>query len=168
MNRILKLRRGMTLVEILVVVAIIGILAGLVTINLTSTRAKARDKKRIADVESIAQALTLYYSANRQYPKVNANALLESFIMDDSSTAPNNAYTLLSTFTTRYLQSKPSSPKQGLPTDSNTYRYQTTGTHYQVQTDLEVTSACGATAITADYTTGYRTITSRCVYQVGE
>lgn len=169
MNLKMKTQRGMTLIEILVVVAIIGLLAGLITINLNKAREKSRDKRRIADVESIAQALTLYYSANRQYPKTSNNTSLETFILDSSSTAANNVYTTLTDFTNKYLTSKPTSPKQGLTTGSNQYIYQTNRSQFQVQTDLEDDSPCSGSGLaTSNFTTGYRVINStRCVYQVG-
>ena len=53
--------KGFTLVELLVVIAIIGVLATLVLIQLGTARARARDAKRIADVNQLRQAMELYY-----------------------------------------------------------------------------------------------------------
>ncbi|MFA6963458.1 MAG: prepilin-type N-terminal cleavage/methylation domain-containing protein [Patescibacteria group bacterium] len=61
-------RRGFTLIELLVVVAIIGILATVVVINLTTAQKKARDAKRISDIESVATAARLYKLDNGTYP----------------------------------------------------------------------------------------------------
>lgn len=63
-------KRAFTLIELLVVVSIIALLASIGAASLNSTRAKARDAKRRADVRSIALALELYYDANGQYPRV--------------------------------------------------------------------------------------------------
>lgn len=52
--------KGFTLIEILIVVAIIGILTGLVTVNLSAARERARDVQRKGDVKQIQQALELY------------------------------------------------------------------------------------------------------------
>jgi len=52
--------RGFTLVEILVVIAIIGILAGLVVVSFGSSRAAARDNRRIADLRIVDGALQAY------------------------------------------------------------------------------------------------------------
>jgi prepilin-type N-terminal cleavage/methylation domain-containing protein len=52
-------RRAFTLVELLVVIAIIGLLSTVAVVALNTTRVKARDTKRIADVRQIAQAFAL-------------------------------------------------------------------------------------------------------------
>lgn len=59
---------GFTLVELLVVVAIIGLLAAIILVNLGDVRAKARDRRRIADAKQIAEALALYHDDNQAYP----------------------------------------------------------------------------------------------------
>lgn len=60
--------RGFTLLELLVVVAIIGLLSAIVISSLEGFRMKARDAKRIADLQSIRKALELYYAAYGTYP----------------------------------------------------------------------------------------------------
>ncbi len=59
--------RGFTLVELLVVIAIISILATLLLLQLGVARAKARDAKRIADVNQVRSALELYFDDNGSY-----------------------------------------------------------------------------------------------------
>lgn len=61
---------GFTLIELLVVIFIIGILTTIVTINVQSARQQGRDAKRKADMNSVAAALELYYSSNKQYPDI--------------------------------------------------------------------------------------------------
>lgn len=63
-----KLSKGFTLVELLVVIAIIGILATLLLLQLGVARQRARDVKRIADVNQIRSAVELYYDDNGKYP----------------------------------------------------------------------------------------------------
>ena len=53
-------QKGFTLIEIMIVVAIIGILTGMVTINLSSARERARDVERKGDLRDIANAMELY------------------------------------------------------------------------------------------------------------
>jgi prepilin-type N-terminal cleavage/methylation domain-containing protein len=61
-------QQGFTLVELLVVVAIIGMLASLSIVALGSARTKARDAARVASVKNIQTALELYYSDTGLYP----------------------------------------------------------------------------------------------------
>lgn len=63
-----KNNKGFTLLELLVVIAIIGILSSVVMVSLSNTRAKARDARRISDVNQIKTALELYYNNYGQYP----------------------------------------------------------------------------------------------------
>lgn len=63
-----KRMSAFTLVELLVVVAIIGILASVVMVAINNGRAKARDAKRISDIRQLVNAVELYYSANNSYP----------------------------------------------------------------------------------------------------
>lgn len=52
--------RGFTLIEVLVVIAIIGILAAMVLASLNGSRTAARDSVRISDMRQIQSALELY------------------------------------------------------------------------------------------------------------
>ena len=61
-------KRGFTLIELLVVIGIIGILSVIVLVSLSSSRAKARDAKRVADVREYVSALEVYYNAEGGYP----------------------------------------------------------------------------------------------------
>ncbi|MEK7555317.1 MAG: prepilin-type N-terminal cleavage/methylation domain-containing protein [Patescibacteria group bacterium] len=59
--------KGFTLIEMLIVLAIIGILAGIIIVGLGSRRGAARDARRIADLRTTQQALELYYQVNQAY-----------------------------------------------------------------------------------------------------
>jgi prepilin-type N-terminal cleavage/methylation domain-containing protein len=63
-----KKQKGFTLVELLVVVAIIGLLVGMVVISVRSVKAKARDAERVSDMNSISTVLGLYHNDYNLYP----------------------------------------------------------------------------------------------------
>ncbi len=60
--------RGFTLIELLVVIAVIALLSLIGVSSLNTSREKARDAKRVADVRQIQTALQLYYSDENEYP----------------------------------------------------------------------------------------------------
>jgi len=62
-------KNGFTLVELLVSIAILGILAAIATVVYSGVTAKARDSQRMRDLQTIAQALELYRSDFHSYPQ---------------------------------------------------------------------------------------------------
>lgn len=59
---------GFTLVEIIVVVAIIGILSLVAFASFDEARKKARDTERHSELEQIGAAVLVYGTANGEYP----------------------------------------------------------------------------------------------------
>jgi len=64
----MRKQKGFTLLELLVVITIIGILAGVVVLNSIKGAARARDARRIQEVFQISRALQMYYSEKGKYP----------------------------------------------------------------------------------------------------
>lgn len=86
--------RGFTLIELLVVVFIIGLLASVVTISSTTSRAQARDAKRKSDLQLVASSLELYYAVNRTYPNSSSawgwSVLRTSLVPEYASAVPSD------------------------------------------------------------------------------
>jgi prepilin-type N-terminal cleavage/methylation domain-containing protein len=62
------LENGFTLIEILIVVAIIAILASVVLVGLGPTQEAGRDARRISDLREVQNGLELYYNLCGYYP----------------------------------------------------------------------------------------------------
>lgn len=60
--------RGFTLIELLVVISIISLLSSVVFASVNSSRAKARDATRLAEVRQLVTVLQLYFNDNNSFP----------------------------------------------------------------------------------------------------
>lgn len=64
-----QVQKGFTIIELLIVIAIIAILATLVLTNFQGAQAKGRDATRQSDVNSMYQKLEEYHNENGAYPQ---------------------------------------------------------------------------------------------------
>lgn len=79
MKKLIK-NKGFTLVELLVVVAVLGLLTGMVVVSIRHVKAKARDSQRVADITSLSTALSLYHNDFNAYP------IYDGYIEDQENT----------------------------------------------------------------------------------
>ena len=118
-------RKAFTLVELLTVVAIIGILASIVLTSLNATRVKSRDARRITDVDAIQASVEVYFRDNGHYP------IAPSLVGFDptSSIYSASVSAMLSPYYT--VPQDPSGPSNGTP---NGYVYISTanGSDYKI------------------------------------
>ena len=99
-----KMKKSFTLIELLVVIAIIGILAAFAVVSLGGARAKARDSRRLADLNTFKTALEMYFSDHNQYPVWTSGC-----IEDTTSTNPFQT----SEFKDQYMKRIPQDPLYG-------------------------------------------------------
>jgi len=90
MRKIWKKREGFTLIELLIVVAIIGILAGIAIPNFLGARNRARVARVLADFRTIGTALESYYVDNTEYPSETAD--LDALTPDYITSLPNDPF----------------------------------------------------------------------------
>lgn len=64
----MKQQKGFTLIEFLIVIAVIALLAGLAMFSLTRAQRTARDTQVFKDLKTVQTALEFYYTQNSQYP----------------------------------------------------------------------------------------------------
>lgn len=133
----MQYKKGFTLIELLVVISIIGLLSSIVLTSVNSARAKARDARRITDLNQIRTALELYFDANGFYPQSNCG-----WDCNDYRLSYNSSWDALATDLAPYLPTLPKDPLNsgGCPpwrAGCHTYSYGNVGRNSQrVQYDL--------------------------------
>lgn len=80
-----NVKRGFTLVEMIVVIAIITLLATVVIFNVQEGKKKARDAQRLSDLQQIQLALRVYKDVHGNYPLYNEGVKIgDSLGFDDN------------------------------------------------------------------------------------
>jgi prepilin-type N-terminal cleavage/methylation domain-containing protein len=69
------MKKGFTLIEILIVVAIIAILASVVLVGLGPTQQAGRDARRASDLHEVQNGLELYFNKCGYYPGTGASGV---------------------------------------------------------------------------------------------
>lgn len=68
-------QRGFTVIELLVVIAVIALIAVLILSAVKNVRVKGRDARRVSDIKSIQEGLSMYYNNNYLYPDSGGGAI---------------------------------------------------------------------------------------------
>ncbi len=80
MKRFWQKEKGFTLIELLIVVAIIGIVAGIAIPRFLGARTVAKVTRAFADMRTIADGLEMYFTAENKYPLTLTDADLATYL----------------------------------------------------------------------------------------
>ncbi len=146
-----KTKSGFTLIEILIVVAIIAILASVVLVGLGPVQQSGRDARRLSDIRQVQNALELFYNKCGYYPGTISGGAC-------STNAPASWANLGATLSGGGLgvSSIPSDPSSNR---TYGYAYNAGNTAYVLGTALENANNSVFNGYTAPNTTGYTWVT---------
>jgi prepilin-type N-terminal cleavage/methylation domain-containing protein len=130
------MRKGFTLIEILIVVAIIAILASIVLVGLGPTQQSGRDARRLSDLHEVQNGIELYYNSCGYYPGTDTQTPCTGYHPITAGTS--GAYPVLASeleqFTSLGVNSVPDDPTAG---QHYTYSAVPGGSSYILSAKLE-------------------------------
>ena len=118
----LQPKSGLTLIELVVVMAILAVLSTVIGGNLLSSISKGRDSKRKQDLQSIAKALEIYYYDYKAYPTPPMDIWGQQFVND---TDPSIIY----------MSKLPVDPSY--PNSTYCYESNGSGSYFRIYANLE-------------------------------
>jgi len=108
--------KAFTLIELLIVIATIGLLATIILISADNARIKSREAFRRASLRQIAVALELYYSDNQSYPNTNGVGWGEDINNGSHGYSGANGY--IPNLAPQYIAKLPSDPLKNIGQDA--------------------------------------------------
>ena len=122
---------GFTLIELLVVVSIIGVLSSVVLVSTNNAVRKARDARRMADMNTLVKALEMYKNldSSNAYPSTGGSWWSVSVNGGSRTTSGVNAY--IPGLTPNYISRLPVDPR-GDTSGWSGYLYNSDGTNYKL------------------------------------
>lgn len=143
-----KSQSGFTIIELLIVIAIIAILAGLVLNNFQGAQAKARDTQRVTDINNLHSKLEEKYNEDSFYPEtINVATLTTQFPGIDAGSAKDPRGTDIANQTAVAAATNLNGTSPGSGGGSANYHYTPYGcsggqcTGYQLKTGIERSSS---------------------------
>ncbi|MFA5239402.1 MAG: prepilin-type N-terminal cleavage/methylation domain-containing protein [Phycisphaerae bacterium] len=93
--RLLNNRKGLTLIELLIVVIILGALAAIAIPRISTSSATAKEKACLTNIATMNTQLELYYADNESYPALADLVADANYFPDGEPNCPSGGtYTL--------------------------------------------------------------------------
>lgn len=133
-------KKSFTLIELLIVIAMVALISILAISSFGGTRTKARDTKRLADIKQIQTALEMYYSDQNDYPagtnlKLGANGVSQCLYHNASLDTGFKANCVSGAIT--YMGKVPTDPKPVLNEAEYVYNHIPGTNTYSIRYYLE-------------------------------
>ena len=84
-----RMKKGFTLVELLIVIAILGTLTAVMTVSTGTATARAKAASIVANVEACKTAAAVYYADNYDAASIASVTPKTSFLSENSTYVPN-------------------------------------------------------------------------------
>ncbi len=124
----MKKNSGFTIIELLIVVMIIAMLAGILVPVLAEGASSARDSRRAHDLRAIQAALADYFEDFKQYPSTNGNWLGDS---TNDGGLGYDAAGYIPGLVPDYLPALPKDPDPRYPNATMGYAYRSDGVNFK-------------------------------------
>ncbi len=125
----IMIKRGFTLIELMIVVSVIGLVLSLTVFGFQRSRASSRDAKRKADLETLKSALVIYKADNGVYPSTGGAWWGVSVNGGSRTTSGANAY--IPGLTPNYIGELPTDPL-GNTSGWSGYLYRSNGQQFKI------------------------------------
>jgi len=132
-----KTRSAFTVLEILIVIAVFGLLATLAILSLNSSRAGLRDAQRVSDISILRSALSQMWLEKAAYP-VSEGVSLGAAGTNTDVLTPAGFVSAENAGTSLYLARVPTGPKA-----NEYYRYKGSATGYSIRFQTERDTTIG-------------------------
>ena len=120
---------GFTIIEMLIVVTILAMLAGILIPVLEDAAKSSRDSRRGSDLKTMQTALASFHRVNGAYPDTS-----DAWQGDASGVGANHGYDAVGYcpgLVPDFMPALPKDPSPDLPDAANGYQYRSDGTDYK-------------------------------------